>query len=114
MSFRTRVATLALAVVAVSGTAYAAVECPPTAEARPATRLRGGALYEGDLADRAILAPDQQNAGGREVNVWRIQDPSKITLVCEYNGLNTPLTFSLPSGTRTCTQTYKTGGFSCK
>lgn len=114
MSFSTslRPAALALAVAFASGTAQAAIQCPPKSEGRPLARMDGGNLYQGNPSDNMLLAPSQSNPGGRGINVWSTPDPSGIVLVCRYEGSRTPLVFQLTPEIRSCQQSA--GSFACR
>lgn len=111
-SINFRSAALALVVTFASGTAHAAVQCPPKSEGRSLARIDGGNLYQGDPADNMLLAPSQSNPGGRGVNIWNTPNPSGIVLVCRYEGSRTPLVFALTPDIRSCQQ--GTGSFACK
>ncbi len=112
MSSRTKVLAFTLVSLAVSGSVHAAVECPAKSEGRSLARMDGGSLYQGNPADNILLAPSQENPGGRGVNIWRLPDPLGIVLVCRYEGSRTPLMFNLTPDIHACLQ--GSGSFACK
>ena len=50
----------------------------------------------------------------RGINVWNMPDPSRVTIVCAYEGRATRLSFKLTPGVRSCTQDLAARTLSCR
>lgn len=89
----------------LTGVAWAGVSCPASVSGHPLRNSGGGELFDGPVADNAILAPDS-SAGTpqRYVNTWRLRNGARVTLICHYAGLPAGLPFRLTSDIRTCRQ----------
>ena len=95
------------------GAAHAAVECPSSSGGHRLARMGGASLYQGDPAARMDLAPDRQAADMRGSNVWMTPNPGELTLVCRYDGSQSPVVLRLPPGIRSCTQNLAARTFTC-
>ena len=109
-----RSAALAVAVLMTASRAHAAIECPLTHEGRPLARYDGASLFQGDPGNGMLLAPSNENPGGRGINVWNLPDPAGIVLVCRYEGLRQAVVLNLPSDVRQCRQGVAGRTFSCQ
>lgn len=107
MSSRMRLSVAATAALGVlsAGMAHAAVQCPPTSGGHPLRTVGGGTLFQGPILDNATLAPDSTQQGPTGwVNTWHFRDASGITLVCRYQGSQTPEVFALTRDVTGCRQ----------
>ena len=114
MSLRTKIVGCVVAISTTLGSAHAAVECPKSHEGRRPTRMNGASLFLGEPSELMNLAPDTTAANMQGSNIWQIQDPTKITLVCRYEGIRTDVSLRLSPDIRTCTQNLATGAMSCR
>lgn len=75
-----------------AGAANAVVQCPASSGGHPLRALGGGRLYEGPLQDNAALAPGRTQQGPDGwVNTWTFRGSADaVTLVCRYEGTQTP------------------------
>ncbi len=88
-----------------SGSAWAAVQCPPSSDGHGIRALEGGTLYEGRIADNAMLAPSGTQSGPDGwVNIWRFMASPDVTLICRYEGIAAPVRVGLTPDIRTCRQ----------
>ena len=111
--FRVLAALLPVLVTATPA-AYAATGCPPAQDGHRLARLDGASLYQGDPANSMLLAPTQENPGGRGVNVWTLPDARNVVLVCRYENQPAPRVLTLPPGPQTCRQDLRAGTFECR
>ena len=109
-----RSAAFACAVFVAASTTHAAVECPQSNEGRPLARSDGASLFQGDPGNGMLIAPSNENPGGRGINVWNLPDPAGIVLVCRYEGLRQAVVLNLPSDVRQCRQGVAGRTFSCQ
>ena len=98
----------------VTPAAYAATGCPPAQDGHRLARLDGASLYQGDPAQNMLLAPTQENPGGRGVNIWSLPDARGVVLVCRYENQPALLVLTLPPGISSCRQDLRAGTFECR
>ena len=111
---KNRIATVVAAMAAMLGSAQAAVDCPVGTDGHRLARQDGVSFYTGDPAANMLLAPDIQAADMRGINVWNIPDPSRVTIVCAYEGRVSRLSLKLTPGVRSCTQDLAARTLSCR
>ena len=111
---KNRIATVIAAMAVMLGSAQAATNCPTTIDNHPMAQQDGVSFYTGDPAANMLLAPDIQAADMRGINVWNIPDPSRVTIVCAYEGRVSRLSLKLTPGVRSCTQNLAARTLSCR
>jgi hypothetical protein len=102
-------------IASVATAAAATVGCPPTVGGHHLRRTDGGSLYLGRPEDNVLQTPatTQQGPNG-SVNTWRFGNAENLTLVCQYEGTQTPVVVRLLPGMQSCRQEARTSSFACQ
>ena len=93
----------------------AAVQCPSEVGGHRMRLLDGGAIFFGDPAKLGSQAPDGTRQGPHgPVNTWTFKSAANMTLVCQYDGVSTPVSVRLQPDTLICSQDVNGRSFACK
>jgi hypothetical protein len=105
--------TLAI-LAALSGPAFASIQCPTDLDGRHIARNDGALLYVGQPSWNQLLAPDKQARSWSDTNEWRSLPGQPLTLVCSYDG-GRRAAVPIPAGAvHSCVQALATGAFVCR